>query len=521
MWTSTLNLEPSRVFMTRLLGQVWRGAYFASFAPLQVQNLPRQTLPASHWVRVRNTLAGINGSDLQLVFADIDPRVAAAIQPGYGRVAPGSELVGEVIEVGEDVQHLQVGNRVVLQYQFNCRAAGLQALCPSCASDNYALCERVSFPGPQPIGNGWSEEILLPEQQLFRLPASIDDEQAVLLEPAAVALHAVLRRLPLARERVLIIGAGTIGLLILKLVRALASSTEISVEARYPFQVEQATRMGADHIIYPRKRSLDGERVPRAQLLSNEALVGGYDMIFDTVGTKRTLQDALRQARTDATLILVGNSLHPMHLDLTPIWQQELALLGSTGHGLEEWPVGSGTLRSTYSLVVEMVEHGQLRLDRMVTHRFAFNEYRQALLAATNKAESQAIKVVFDFTRTPASTVPNVRAARRVPAHSIPARTPVASMASPPVTRVPWQIPSSPSPTPEEIAQWPLAPADEEESTSTSLIADMSVAHDTRRSIDSTVTKRPSGALLEVEGDFVNQDDTSVHESAQIETDDD
>lgn len=463
MWTSTLSLEPSRVFMTRLLGRFWRGAYFASFAPLRVQNLPRQTLPAAHWVRVRNTLTGISSSDLQLVFARIDPRVAVAALPGYSRVAPGREVVGEVIEVGEDVQQVRVGDRVVLQYPFNCRAAGVHPVCRSCASGNYALCERVSFSGKQQIGGGWSEEMLVPEQQLFRLPAAINDEQAVLLESAAVALHAVLRRLPLPGERVLIIGAGTVGLLMLKLLRALAPHTEISVQARHTFQVEQATRMGADHIIYPQKRYQDVERVTGARLLrglpGNEVLAGGYDILFDTVGTQRTLYDALRWTQANATLVLVGASLHSMHIDLTPIWHQELALLGSTGHGLEEWPPGSGTLRSTYAIIVEMIEQGTLRLDRLVTHRFAFNEYRQALLAATNKAESQAIKVVFDFTRTPASTVPNVRAARRMP-----------------------------------------------------------VARTASRSTDASVTKFPSSALLGVEEDFAN--DTSADESNHAETDD-
>src|SRR5260370_7440628 len=68
MWTSTLELNPSHVIPTKLLGLIWRGAYFSSFAPLQVQNLPRQPLPASNWVRVRNSLAGICARDLQLIF---------------------------------------------------------------------------------------------------------------------------------------------------------------------------------------------------------------------------------------------------------------------------------------------------------------------------------------------------------------------------------------------------------------------------------------------------------------------
>src|SRR5450631_4434919 len=96
MWTSTLDLNLRRILLTRLLGRFWSGAYFSSFAPLRVQQLPRQPLAASNWVRVRNRLAGICGSDLQLVTANGDLRVAPAALPQYKTLYPGHEVVGEV-----------------------------------------------------------------------------------------------------------------------------------------------------------------------------------------------------------------------------------------------------------------------------------------------------------------------------------------------------------------------------------------------------------------------------------------
>src|SRR5437588_7944733 len=194
MWTSTMELNPRRVMLTRLLGLFWNGAFFSSFAPLQVQNVPRQTLPATNWVRVRNRLAGICGSDLHLVYLDGDPRIAPAAIPGHVISYPGHEVVGEVIEVGDDVRHLGVGDRVVLQSGPNCLSTGIQPPCRACACGNYSLCEAGTFPDPEPIGGGWSEEMLLHEQQLFRVSSLMSDKQAVLLEPTAVALHAVLRQ---------------------------------------------------------------------------------------------------------------------------------------------------------------------------------------------------------------------------------------------------------------------------------------------------------------------------------------
>jgi len=417
MWTSTLELSTRRVLLTQLLGRVWHGAYFASFAPLQVQNLPRQSLPASGWVRVRNRLSGVCGSDFRLIYLDGDFRIAPAALPGHRLSYPGHEVVGEVIEVGDDVQHLHVGDRVVLQYGPNCISTGLQPPCRLCAAGNYNLCERGNLPDPQPIGGGWSEEMLLHEQQLFRISPEMSDEQAVLLEPTAVAIHAVLRRLPQPGDQVLILGAGTIGLLILQAIRALSPQAIVSVMARYAFQVEQATRMGATNILYPQDRYQDVGRVTGAELytgmLGNKMLLGGYDLIYDTIGSKQTIHDSLRWTRADGTVVLVGINLHTMHLDLTPIWYQEIDLIGSLGHGMETWPVDTFKRRSTFTIAAEMLGQGQINAEKLISHRFALNNYREALSTATNKARSRAIKVVFDYALQPASVVPNVRAAAR------------------------------------------------------------------------------------------------------------
>jgi 2-desacetyl-2-hydroxyethyl bacteriochlorophyllide A dehydrogenase len=418
MWTSTLELSSRRVIPTRLLGLVWPGAYFASFAPLQVQNLPRQTLPATNWVRVRNRLAGISGSDLDLIYTAGDFRIALAALPSHQLSYPGHEVVGEVIQVGDDVQYLHVGDRVVLQSGPNCVSTGAQPLCRSCAIGNYNLCERrSSLSGPEPIGGGWSEEMLLHEQQLFRVPPTMSDEQAVLLEPSAVAVHAVLRRLPQPGENVLIIGAGTIGLLTLQVVRALVPQAVVSVMARYAYQIEQATRMGAAHILYPQDSYQSVARTTGAQLYTgmfgNKMLIGGYDVIYDTVGSQQTIHDSLRWTRAGGTIVIVGISLHTMRIDPTPIWYQEIDLTGTFSHGMETWPIGTYERRSTFAVAAEMIENRQVHPEKLITHRFALNNYREALSTATAKPRTQAIKVVFDYALLPASVVPNVRAAAR------------------------------------------------------------------------------------------------------------
>lgn len=463
MWTSTLEINPRRALITQLLGRFWRGAYFTSFAPLQVQNLPRQQLPAaSDWVRVRNHLAGICDSDLHLVYLDGNLRIAPAALPAYSRSYPGHEVVGEVVEVGDNVQRLHVGDRVVLQSGPSCLSTGVHPPCRSCAVGNYALCEQGNLPGPQPIGGGWSEEMLLSERQLFSIPPGMSDEQAALLEPSAVAVHSVLRHIPRPGEHVLVIGAGTIGLLVLQALRALAPQTHISVMAHHAFQVEQATRMGAEDILYPQDTYQNVGLITGAHLykgiFGNKVLLGGYDAIYDTIGTQHTLHDSLRWTRAQGTVVILGVNLHFMRMDLSPIWYQEINLIGSIAHGVETWPIGSHEHRSTFSIASELIQVGQIYPEKLITHRFALNNFKDAFSTMTGKSQSRAIKVVFDYALMPATVVPNVRATAR---QRRPA-TPTARQPVKPATPDDMEEPPLPQETPQRIAA-PAAPVQSKE----------------------------------------------------------
>ena len=415
MWTATLQLDLAHVIPVKIIGPLFRGAYFSSFAPLQVQNLPRQPLPDARYVRVRNILAGICGSDLHLVFADGDFRIAPAAIPSHTQSYPGHEVVGEIIEVGDDAQRLHVGDRVVLQSGLSCRSADVDTPCRACAVGNYSLCEHGPFSGPHPIGGGWSEEMLVHEEQLFRVPSTMTDAQAMMLEPTSVAVHAALRCLPQQGERVLIIGAGTIGQLLLQVIHALAPNAEVYTLARHDFQIERAARLGAQ-IIYPQDSYRQIQSATEAQLYqgraANRMLLGGFDVIFDSVGSQQTTRDALRWSRAGGTVVMVGVSLHPMHVDLTPIWYQEVNLIGSTAHGMEYWPLGTSERVSTFTIAAELIARNYIFPDKLITHRFPLNAYRSALLTASDKQHYRVMKVVFDYSLQPPSVVPNVRASR-------------------------------------------------------------------------------------------------------------
>jgi threonine dehydrogenase-like Zn-dependent dehydrogenase len=213
----------------------------------------------------------------------------------------------------------------------------------------------------------------------------------------AVGVHAVLRRPPRASDRVLVLGCGIIGLLTLQAVRSLAPGCRVTALARYPHQAEAARRLGANEVLpradYPTAAALSGARHYSA-MLNKGMLLGGFDVIYDCVGTAGTIEDSLRWARAGGAVVIVGVEFAPQRLDHSPIWYQEVDLLGSLAHGVDEW---RGQRRHTYDWVIDWLRDGRLSAEGLITHRFPFEQYRDAVAAATSKGRERAIKIVFRY----------------------------------------------------------------------------------------------------------------------------
>src|SRR2546426_245674 len=149
---------------------------------------------------------------------------------------------------------------------------------------------------------------------------------------------------------------------------------------------EMARQKGADEILrtsegYAGVARLTGGQYYRSRL-GVETIVGGFDVIYDTIGTSRTLTDCLRWARAGGAVVLVGVEFDRMHVDLTPVWYQEVDLLGILGHGRELW---QGQEIETFALVVKWMREGKLNFDGYISAPFPLNQYRQALAYAADK----------------------------------------------------------------------------------------------------------------------------------------
>jgi threonine dehydrogenase-like Zn-dependent dehydrogenase len=311
----------------------------------------------------------------------------------------GHELVGEVVEVGAEVEDYKVGDRVANQrLPGSCLGLGREPPCRYCAVGNYALCDEARQQDPLGVGGGYAKQWVTHEGRLFHVADDVSDEQAVLLEPAAVGLRAALRRRAQSGDRVMVLGCGTIGLMALQSIRAVQPDCEITALAQFDLQADMAKKLGATNIImlggdsYAEVSRLTGGHLYRGAF-GNRTIMGGFDIVYDCVGKASTLRDALRWTRAAGAVVLAGVELAPMKIDLTPVWYWEVDLMGILGHGSEEW---QGERVSTYDLVTRLLLEGKLNVDGFITHRFPLSEHRRALMTAMNQARTRAIKVVFD-----------------------------------------------------------------------------------------------------------------------------
>jgi threonine dehydrogenase-like Zn-dependent dehydrogenase len=401
MKTMVLEVSLSRIALTRALAQVWRGAYFAPTSCLRLAQFPDPPLPAPDWVRVKNSMCGICGSDLHQLLVDADLDVAPVALPSHQRIYLGHEMIGTIAEAGAAVKNFRVGDRVVRWGRGDdCIARGLKNSCAACARGHRVLCENASDARTHAlVGGGFGDAYLTPASVLLHVPDALRDEQAILIEPAAVALHAVSRRRPLPRERILVIGCGVIGFLVIQVLRAMQPDCEITALAEFEWQAELAREFGAAHTFlaredgYQRVAELTEAKLyaPRA---NNKMLLGGFDVTLDIVGNPSTLNNALRWTRANGTVVLVGVNLHRMKLDVTPVWYQQVNLIGAVGHDVVTYDDQN---ISTFELAMQWMLSGKIKTEKLLTHRFPLDAYREAFRVALDKRNARSIKVAFEI----------------------------------------------------------------------------------------------------------------------------
>lgn len=361
----------------------------AGLASLHLTELRPPALVGPDWVVVQPRLAGICGSDQALLEGHASLYLASLTSTPF---VPGHEVVGTAVGGEWD------GRRVVVEPALGCVARGIEPACFECESGRHALCREVTAgdvsAGLQigfcrQTGGGWSEALVAHRSQLHPVADEIADEDAVLTEPLACALHAVGRAELDSGATVAVIGAGAIGLLTVAALRELHPDATIVAVAKHHGQELAARRLGSDDVYAPGELHLRGARLTGARRLvghaGRELLLGGFDVVFDCVASGPTLEAAVTAVRPRGLVVLVGMP-GQIGLDLSLAWQQEVDIRGTYAYA-DEFPAA-----------LELA--GRLGLGRLVAQGWALEDYRDALEQSRRATRAGHVKTVFEFERS-------------------------------------------------------------------------------------------------------------------------
>ena len=394
-----------RLAATRIAGIVSPRAYFGPWSSLRLEDMDEPSLPADDWVLLRTRIAGICGSDAKQAFlrGDRDNPLTAVVS--FPQVL-GHEAMAIVERAGDSAGGIAAGQRVVLNPWLSCGPRGFEDACDACADGDFQLCHRFTegaLPPSIHLGNcaaapgAFAPFFAAHASQCIPVPDDISDEQAVLADPCAVQLHAVLRHPPGAGPA-LVYGCGTLGLATIAILRMLHPETAVWAVARHAHQAAHARAAGACEVLSPAPErlieqvaGLAGSR-PLVPWSGRPWLMRGADAIYDTVGSPGSIETALRVASSRATLVVSGVEA-PRRFEWTPYYFKEISIAGSNAFATETL---DGRRMHAMEAYFELVRRG-LDLASLITHRYALGDYRRAFLGMHGKAADGVVKSVFTF----------------------------------------------------------------------------------------------------------------------------
>ncbi|MEO8874361.1 MAG: zinc-binding dehydrogenase [Polyangiaceae bacterium] len=374
----------------------------------ELRDVPEPERPHDDWVTVRPKLTGMCGSDLGAIFFKMSPALSAVSLSAGEAAVFGHETLAEVVEVGPEARsRVKEGDRVVIDPVLACDVRGEEP-CPRCAIGEYATCERVGTARPKGVmlgactkyPGGFSERMVAHRSQLFVVPKEIPDAAAVLTEPLAVTLHAVLRHPPKPGEKVLVLGGGMIAFGTLWALRQTFPDVEVTLFTVENYQLEMAKALGAHAVWSPSGGPLLEQAAAGTKsrvlkpILGRGFLSGGFDRIYDCVGSHASIDDALRITRGGGTIVMVGAAGVLPPLDLTFLWNKELKFEGSVFYGHEDF---AGKKRRTFEVALELIESSHALLSPLVTHRFPLEAYEKAIDVNLDRRENKSVKAVFEI----------------------------------------------------------------------------------------------------------------------------
>jgi L-iditol 2-dehydrogenase len=302
--------------------------------------------PGPGQVRVAVKVCGICGSDMH-AFQGHHPFISAPIVPGH-------EFSGHIDALGEGVEGWAVGQKVTVEPSLVCGE------CEMCRTGRYNICENLKVLGCQATG-AMADMIIVPAEKVIPLPEEMSHEQGALVEPTAVAVHA-LRRADLSQvERLLVIGAGTIGLQTLQVAHAWGVPT-IVVTDIVDSKLAKARQLGATYVI-------NVSKVRLADFFVREfGKPNPVDLAMECVGMEVTLLQAIESVKKGGQIVIVGVPPADPRIRLSWVQDRELSLLGTLMYR-----------RPDFEEARDLIAAGRLRTEPLISARYPLERLNEAM----------------------------------------------------------------------------------------------------------------------------------------------
>jgi L-iditol 2-dehydrogenase len=293
-------------------------------------------VPNSDEVLIEVAACGICGSDVHGYDGSSGRRIPPLVM--------GHEAAGTVAATGSAATKFAIGDRVTFDSTIYCGA------CPFCLRGQVNLCDRrqvlgVSC-GEYRRAGAFAEFVTVPERIMHRLPATLSFAEAAMLEPTAVALHAVRVSGLRPGETALVLGAGMIGLLTMQAARA-AGAARVMIADIDATRLDLARKLGAEEALHLTGAELVQEVTKRTG--------GGVDVALEAVGRQETIDAAIAAVRKGGTVTLIGNIAPRVTIPLQAVVSRELRLQGTAASAGE------------YPQAIAMIDRGEIQVKPLIT----------------------------------------------------------------------------------------------------------------------------------------------------------
>ena len=384
----------AREAFSKIGGAVDHRAFVARFSPVSLEDIPEPAPPGPGWVGCDTVVSGICGSDAKQIFLN-----GARDNPLTALLSFPHVLGHEVVATRRDT-----GQRVVVNPWLSCGPRGIDPPCPACAEGRYPWCRNFTsgmLNAGIHLGNcagapgAHAERFYAHEEQIFPLPQGMDEETAVLSDPAAVSLRTILLAPPPPGKPVLVYGSGTLALAAVGLLEALYPDNEVWVACLPGPAAGIAARLGAEASFDSSPDTVVAEvarRCGAARLRpwnGKEWLQDGPGVVYDTVGSPETVETSLRVLDTGGSLVISGVE-PPSRFEWTPLYFKELHVVGSNAFGIEEV---DGVKKHAFEHYFDLAGRG-LDLTPLITHRYRLEQWREAIATIADRKKTGAVKVL-------------------------------------------------------------------------------------------------------------------------------